>query len=234
MSTVLTEQLDPRYWADLADNRGWRIVWHRTQRCPCLGVEGHPNPDCAVCSGDGFIRDPGVTTKFTIGSMSRRREWLQPGTIEQGEIMAVIAPLLWDRSSVPWTLSTPHPAYGASDGDLFVALDAEQTQSVVLTRDRRDKVRSHYPTRIVKVTALRGSGTEAQTVELLEGKDFRRDGRNIVWASAAEPASGEHYSVLYSYKPEFILRKELPSPHLNHDRPLPKRFSAMLLDSVSG
>jgi hypothetical protein len=229
----ILEQFDPRHWANLAERRGWRFLWRRAQRCPCLDSSGHPNPDCAVCEGIGFSYEPGIETRATVGSATRKRDYIEQGTTEEGTVVIALAPLVWDRKRIPYRLK-PNPVYEASEGDSLIAIDAVQTQSVVLERGRRDRLRSRYPVSIVNVQALRGEGTEAQTVDFTEGEDYRRDGRDIVWATAARPEPGEKYSVLYRYKPEFVLRTEVPAPHLNNARALPKRFTALLRDRVEG
>lgn len=237
---IFPNQFHPRLYATLADRRGWTVLWRRAQRCPCLRDDRQPDPDCAVCDGLGFSLAPGLETKLTVAGNSRRRDYLQAGTTEEGDLRFSIPAFLWNRVTVPYHLAE-NPAYDASEGDIIVALRAggseiTATQSVVLERGRRDRLRSHHPIKVIRVEALRGSGKTAQTIALVQGQDFRidADGRTFVWASAAEPAIGENYSVLYSFRPEYVLRTNIAGHHANPYTRLNKIFTARVRDRVEG
>lgn len=175
----------PEKFEELINRRGRLIKWERGNRCPCQDAKRlSAEENCILCEGSGFVYTSQGEFKAVITSLLGKHKYTGFGDWISGDSVMTFAA---DKD--------------VGDRDRITVNNAEERESDVLRKGKRDFLLEATITRIIEVRDRDRTYTE--------GLDFDRNNRNIVWKGIA-PTDGAPYSVLYFYRPTYIVWLNLP------------------------
>lgn len=186
-------QFDVAKFEELIQRRGRSFSWERARRCPCYNARTRsPLETCVDCDGLGWVYSLQGAHKATLLSITASKKWAKFGEWLEGDaLMTFPASLL------------------IGDKDRITLTTGVNRESEILIKGTRDVLLNREVVDILELADV------DRTYRL--GIDFTLSGSTIVW-QGAHPATGAAYSVLYTYRPVYVVWLQLPQVRAQVDQ----------------
>lgn len=192
------------------NTRGETVTFWQGRACDC-DEHGHPDPDCAFCSGIGWVYGSGVEATFLITGAKSHLKFIEAGILEAGDLILTVA-----ANSDYLEVLKP--------GDRLRLDVRRETREEVLVRGSTatDALREDYVDSVSSI--VQGATT------YVAGTDYTVSGSDITWLGVQEPAAGSKYTVTYKYNPTYTIFNELPFTRASKGALLPRRLAMRKLE----
>ncbi len=194
--------------------RGYRLVWQRAARCPCVPVNkqtDQSNPNCPACKGVGWIyfapTDYSVTAQgANAGIMTDSQKAVVdslPGAVIIRGIMTGISAFANAVDKIgPWeegmAMVTVRQENKLGFYDKLVNLDSDIAYNQVIKSGTGAALKTRYP--VVGVNYLASVSKVFQ-----QGLDFDVTAGGIVWLAGKAPAEKTVLTLHYLVHPTWII-----------------------------
>lgn len=198
--------------------RGYNVRWETAQQCPF--VRG-PNPrdhdiNCKVCHSGFLYFDP-QNTQMLVSALGLASQYYAYGRFDSGKAQI-----------------TAYPEFKVSFWDRITLVDARARHTEVLLRQRNSLI-DRPKFNILRVERIIWAIAE-QTFDTANAEDFTVDGvtGELVWLTAHRPGADTYYSIIYYYRPVYIVQdtshhvRDQQIPTLD-ERPVPYEFPVQVV-----
>ncbi len=178
----------------LLEQNGTAVDLRIATPCGCWNpTSGAADPACTVCYPFGFVYDAPIATKVFGPNRKGLRQFLEGGVIELGDALFTfklgLVPTHGSRITLKTsTLSAP-------------AFQVKGKEDVIRYSDVVAVERALYSTR----TPPTGHPYTRANVDLVEGTDFTRTGRQITWPGGSAVADGTPYMLRLRVHTEYVV-----------------------------
>jgi hypothetical protein len=187
-------------------------------QCPCLTLQGHPDPNCFACAGVGRFYPPDTSfhTMMLLTWERSQRTFQETGYWLSGRVRASLL-----------------PGIHVAEGDKVRVLSIKDTFSdEVLTRHKVEDA--------TKETLRFSAGVELLLVadrvtKYTPDVDYTLTPPNIItWVPGGHaPLVGAKYTVRYNAYPEFLSLPDTPKLRVEHQRPQSQFVMLRRLDKLT-
>jgi hypothetical protein len=181
-------------FAALLKNKGYDVLWERAALCPNLPGSGltkrdHPT-NCKVCDRTGFVyfqpTKIDANTKMLMQGIKLDQSFYAYGRWDVGQMMV-----------------TAMPGYQLSQWDRLTLSNGRGT---LTERPRRmpgtdTDVLRYAPLCVDYVTWVGRDGVAVVFTE----EDYAFNGNSLTWITTARPDDNDYYSVVYEYRPRYVV-----------------------------
>jgi hypothetical protein len=248
------DRFDLEEFYDLIDNDGVEMKYFQASLCSCIADnQGQPDVNCDCSNGFRyFMRPTTVTLLRTNVNFKSLPERI--GLQLQGGCQVTVPDKVRNLDKRGKAIYNDNPIFHTVNvGDVFVIENRTRRDRDILVKDVRDTVRAFDVQSIISVMK---KGTMYQ-----EGVDFRFDtyfypdpywkvpirdndadlhkgdhylGGEVIWLDGGNaPAQGEHYTVEYTSKIQYVVFQDLAKDRGGDDDVLPKRLLCSLRQFVN-
>ena len=203
---------DTQKQIDMIQGHGTMVSVFPCVPCPCLLEEGHYDPNCIACGGNGRLYPPDrhYVTTMALVQESTQLLYLGTGTWGSGIVHASILPDI-----------------DLAENDQVRCLDKKTVFREVLQKDVRDTLRFVSGIEIVFIVD--------RTTTYFPDRDYVLTAPNLItWVPGGHaPLFSQHYSVRYQAYPDYLVSGDDPRWRVEGRRPQSSEVILMRLDMIA-
>jgi hypothetical protein len=230
--------LNAKHFEDMISRRGRSVLWEQAFKCSCWSdSSGQPDYSCKACDGLGYIYDsPMNIYKILIMTLVLSKEFTPIGDFRMGDCIATI-PEHFKTVEANKVLYPENPMFDVGEWDKITLTDTEFRYNDFLIKGESilgrpaDTLKHKFVTRILSVLKANSETGEVTFYEY--NVDFILNNMTLQWLPEGNsPAEGEKYSIMYYYRPTYIVYTQLPQSRDPDGQHFPKKVVLRLMDVV--
>ncbi len=216
--------------SDLIDRYSVEMKYYQATICSCIAANaGHPATDCDCANGFRYLQNPVTVNLLRTSVNYRALPPDQAGLILQGGCQITVPRCIKGVDAFGKPCYQKLNIYDTLNiGDVFVITGRTRRDRDILKKGTRDIVRAFDIQEIVNISLL---GT--QYIENIDYNFISYNGQ-INWIDGGNhPADGEHYTVEFLSKIQYVVWRDLTTDRGSSFDALPKKIICSLRNFIN-